>query len=100
MRDYLKFSYILLFRIGWAAHNFQVQKKEEGVVNSLYIRFSTPQVSGTLYEIVVSFELNSYIIIIQVEILVTEETLHSVFDQYNNVIDASIKKTVCEKVSI
>ena len=34
------------------------------------------------------------------EILVTEETLHSVFDQYNNVIDASIKKTVCDKVRI
>mmetsp|Transcript_4112 Transcript_4112/g.8386 ORF Transcript_4112/g.8386 Transcript_4112/m.8386 type:complete len:905 (+) Transcript_4112:146-2860(+) len=62
-------------RLGWAAHNFQVRKPEEPIVNSLYVRFSSPQIQR----------------------LVNEEALHEVFDMYSNVTDVSIKKLVCDE---
>ncbi len=66
-------------RIRWAVHNAKAQKTtEEGVINSVYVRFITPRVSE----------------------YVTEEAFHQVFDAFGSVLDVSIKESSIDQVTI
>lgn len=93
-----------LIRIRWAVHNIRDQKVEEQIINSVYVRFITTNVS-TVY---VLFCLHYIIMhlshppslpsVVQINELVTEEHFHKVFDQFGNVEDVSIKESTVDKV--
>lgn len=93
-----------LTRIRWAVHNIRDQKVEEQIINSVYVRFITTNVS-TVY---VLFSLHYIIMhlshppslppVVQINELITEEHFHKVFDQFGNVEDVSIKESTVDKV--